>query len=180
MKKRGIPKTKNHLNKEGKESPERKAQIEKPKKKRILGGWSMTNESSSPPPPPSNQIIFCFYPIFLFHPTRRKHNPHTPTPDNPSALQSCLFVWKIWTEKTHPLIISGKSIADWLEREEMATAGNAGWASDSFFMDDITAHDPNFSGFSWPSPSPPVQQHQHHQTLNAFAPVVTASSPNFG
>ncbi|KAJ6770545.1 BHLH TRANSCRIPTION FACTOR [Salix purpurea] len=62
----------------------------------------------------------------------------------------------------------------------MATAGNAGWASDSFFMDDITAHDPNFSGFSWPSPSPPVQQHQHHQTLNAFAPAAAASSPNFG
>ncbi|KAG6755395.1 hypothetical protein D5086_022061 [Populus alba] len=62
----------------------------------------------------------------------------------------------------------------------MASTGNAGWVSDSYFMDDITVHDPNFSGFSWPSPSPPVQQQQHHQTLDAFAPVVTASSPNFG
>ncbi|KAH8494523.1 hypothetical protein Peur_060763 [Populus x canadensis] len=60
----------------------------------------------------------------------------------------------------------------------MASTGNAGWVSDSYFMDDITVHDPNFSGFSWPSPSPPVQQQQHHQT--PFAPVVTASSPNFG
>ncbi|KAJ6887034.1 transcription factor ILR3-like [Populus alba x Populus x berolinensis] len=62
----------------------------------------------------------------------------------------------------------------------MASTGNAGWVSDSYFMDDITVHDPNFSGFSWPSPSPPAQQQQHHQTLDAFAPVVTASSPNFG